>query len=223
MEEPLKVYACDIGSVRSGAFAWAGCDASGDRVIGGASIDDFVAAIVETVERCQCSIGVGFEAPLYLPVPPLSSDLSRGRSGEGSRSMFAPAGAAVTALGAHEAAWILRALYGRVGGMLTYTLDPMDYAEAGNSPRLLVWEAFVSQGAHGSSHLQDAATAATAFADIDWAVPRPNPLSAQQPLSLVHAAALWSGWADDLLRLHSECAVVRPDSPYLGAIEDWRG
>lgn len=223
MEELRTVYACDIGSVRSGAFAWAGCDASGARVVGGASIDDFVGAIVESIERHQCSIAVGFEAPLYMPVPRLSSDLSRGRSGEGSRSVFAPAGATVTTLGLHDASWILRSLYEQVGSVLTYTLEPQDYAKADNSAQLLLWEAFVSQDAHGASHVQDAATGATAFAAIDLKKPRSNPVHAQRPLSLVHAAALWSGWADDLARLHSECAVVRPIAPYLGPIADWRG
>ena len=67
--------------------------------------------------------------------------------------MFAPAGLAVTTLGLHEAAWILRGLHQRSGSLVEYTVDwQQDWRSPDQRAKLLVWEAFVSAAAHGDSH-----------------------------------------------------------------------
>jgi len=74
---------------------------------------------------------------------------------------------------------------------------------------LLIWEAFVSATAKGHSHIDDATIAVEAFAR---ALPDPRTVStitAERPLSLAGAAAMWSGWLDDPHVLHTKTLVVR--------------
>lgn len=210
------VYACDIGSIRAGTFAWA-------RSIGSAppnasaNIDMLVERLSDDAEAGM-NIALGFESPLYMPVPELSKDLSRGRSGEGNRSMFAPAGAAVATLGVHEAAWILRALHSSASSLLSYTLDWQAWPARDKTQTLLLWEAFVSGPAHSDTHERDAATAALSFIENEANLDAGNAVSADHPLNMVHAAAVWSGWATDIDRLKSRCLVIKPKTAYEGDI-----
>jgi len=165
------------------------------------------------------SIALGFESPLFMPVPAGSAGLNRGRQGEGNRSMFAPAGASVTTLGVHEAAWILRAIGDRALGVLTYTLDWNTWPPVGDTRSLLVWEAFVSGAAHSPSHERDATSAAVFFRDNEDNLDAVNAVTADRPLCLVHAAALWASWAADFDRLRQGCLVLMPGQAYDGSID----
>jgi hypothetical protein len=74
---------------------------------------------------------------------------------------------------------------------------------------LLIWEAFVSAGAKGTTHVDDATIAVAAFSD---ALPDPtatSTITAERPLSLVGAVALWSGWLSDPGALHETPLVIR--------------
>jgi hypothetical protein len=132
--------------------------------------------------------------------------------------MFAPAGAAVATLGVQAVAWILHQIRDRVGVVLQYSLDWNAWPGEGNARSLLLWEAFVSGAAHSDSHERDAATAAVFFRDKEQDLNGVNAVMADQPLSMVHAVALWAGWASDLDRLHQACLVLRPEQPYEGQI-----
>jgi len=62
-------------------------------------------------------------------------------------------------------------------------------------------------------------TAAIAFLKA-MGEPQDNEVvTAENPLSLVHAAALWARWVSDLGRLHVGCCVIRPREPYDGVID----
>jgi hypothetical protein len=122
-------------------------------------------------------------------------------------------------MGVHEAAWLLSAIRDQAHGLLTYTLDWTAWPPEKDDRRLLVWEAFVSGPAHGAYHEQDAATAATCFRDSENNLDGANAVTAGRPLCLVHAAALWAGWATDLDRLHQGCLVLRPEDAYDGQID----
>ena len=109
------VYACDVGSTRhaTGAtpkFAWVRVDADDSTYgLGSHSIDELVSRMARDL-NAGASIAVGFEAPLFMPVPLLSSQLSSSRKGEGNRSFAAPAGSTVALLALHQCAWILTEL-----------------------------------------------------------------------------------------------------------------
>lgn len=212
------IYACDVGSVKKGKFAWA-------RVVPGlgnpkasTSINHLVTQLLQDITE-GLSIALGFEAPLFLPVPACSTQLSRGRNGEENRSMFAASGATVTTLGIHEAAWILRAIHDSSRQALTYTLDWNEWPPEGESQSLFLWEAFISGSAHSETHKHDAATAAVFFRDNEKRLNLANAVTAEHPLNAVHITALWAGWANDLDRLHQPCLVLRPEQPYTGGID----
>jgi hypothetical protein len=160
-------------------------------------------------------VALGFEAPLFIPVPTDAASLCRGRTSEGSRSFAAPAGLAVAALGLHQAAWVLSAL--RDGH------DHVCFAQLASEwpakeQTLFCWEAFVSGAAHSDDHVRDAATAAVSFIEAEADLRAATEVHAEQPLSLIGAAALWSGWASDAATLRVETAVIRPSTPFVGAI-----
>lgn len=208
------IYACDIGSIQAGSFAWARViPGQGDPPCASRDIDSLVTRLREDANSGK-SISLGFESPLFMPIPVDSGNLNQGRQGEGNRAMFAPAGASVTTLGLHEAAWIMRAIRAECA-QLQYTLDwtlwPRDKT-------LLVWEAFVSGVAHGASHEQDAVSAAIFFRDNEENLNGVNAVTAVEPLCLVHAVALWAGWAEDVTGLHRSCLVLKPERPYNGQI-----
>jgi hypothetical protein len=109
-----SVVTVDVGSTllsertKSRAFAWARVGLS--PPIGMSSSQDpdlLVERLAEDLKN-ECSVALGFEAPLFIPIPQLSSSLSRSRSGEGPRAWSASAGLSVTSLCLHQAAWILR-------------------------------------------------------------------------------------------------------------------
>lgn len=203
----------------TGKFAWARVEPGSGSPIASVSVDDLVTQLRKDGSTDGISIALGFESPLFLPVPADSGSLSRGRCGEGNRSMFAPAGAAVTTLGVHEAAWILRAIHDHLRPVLEYSLDWGAWPPQDETRRLLLWEAFISGAAHGDTHERDAATAADFFRANEHNLNRMNAVRTDQPLSLVHAAALWAGWANDLERLHQPCLVLKPEKLYEGSID----
>ena len=106
------------------------------------------------------------------------------------------------------------------------TLQPADWLASGSSrSQLFLWEAFVSGAAHAreanaaglQDHLVDAATAVLAFAQWEATIPRgPSDVTAQNPISTVGAAVLWSGLASDPDLLHQQTLVLRP-TQLLGA------
>ena len=211
------VYACDIGSVKSGTFAWARNASLQNTPTASNDIDDLIANIVRD-SRSGLAISLGFEAPLFLPIPDDSTNLNSGRTGESSRSMFAPVGAAVTTIAVHESAWILRRLRASLPAKMQLS---MDWRPAWHSPpqKLFVWEAFVSSTAHSDTHERDAATAVQYFLDNENDLDSVNAVTCDNPLSLIAAAALWSNWLSDHRDLHSTCLVLRPLEPYGGPID----
>ncbi len=218
-------YACDVGSTRLGRFGWARVErvSPGLDVRASSSIDILVRSIQGDLGSGDTAVTIGIECPLFLPVPDDAADLGRGRTGEGDRSCFAPAGGYVATLGLHQFAFILRRVKSKG---VKATLGWKRWA-----PRhavVLVWEAFVSGPAHSRAddaggHLRDAATAAVCFEDAVAAArlggnPVRVPDGTSPPLSLAGLVLVWSGWSKDLRLLSQEALVVRPETPYSGNI-----
>jgi hypothetical protein len=171
-----------------------------------------------------CSIALGFESPLFIPVPILASQLSKSREGDSSRSWSAPAGASVATLGLHQATWILKEI--RVDGV-RFTLSASDWPPRGTERVLFCSEAFVSGSEKASCELHpndpdkhcdkchslhegDAAIAVAAFQTAFEGGNRATAVKAAPSISLIGAAALWSGWATNLQILREQAFVVKP-------------
>jgi hypothetical protein len=139
------IYTCDVGSTlyqkkkRGPAFAWARLNPTKETKSIQVSRD-----IQRLVKRLELdidegySVVLGFEAPLFIPVPDNSRDLSKRREGEGSRSFASQIGLSVRA---------------------------------------------------------------------------------EDSISLIGAAALWSGWARDLAHLHKTTLALKPSSVFKDEIK----
>ena len=219
------IYTCDVGTTRQGrkgpAFAWAKIlPQDPTRVRVSQDIERLVTDIGTEIQGGK-SVALGFEAPLFIPIPSSAGNLSRGRVGERDRSFAAPAGLAVTTLAVHQAAWILSSLRIACNQGCIFTTDWKAWPPSGEQQMLFCWEAFVSGKAHSDTHVNDAATAGTAFLFHERNLDQANAVTAERPISLIGAAALWSGWTDDLAILHSPALVIMPSEPFIGPLEQF--
>lgn len=217
------VYAVDVGSTRArrggdAGFAWARLRDDGG-IDGRVSIAGLVTSVTEHL-RSGHSVALGFEAPLAIPVPVDDRMLSHSRSNENNRSWAAPVGLTVSTLGLHQSAWILSAVRSALGSEAKHIAfaHEADAWPAGQRT-LFCWEAFVSGSAHGDHHIQDAATAVSAFVSAEADLVGATRVRADRPLSLIATAALWSGWLVDAAWLHTQSAVIQPMTRYTGVIE----
>jgi len=216
------IYAVDVGSTipsRTGniAFAWAKLytDAS-DQVFADHNIELLASSLRFDLSN-GISVSLGFEAPLFIPVPTTAMNLSKARCNEGNRSWSAPAGLAVATLAIHQVAWLLDNLIDlRRDGLLTTNFG--DWPPDHDRQIFFCWEAFVSGAAHSDDHRFDAATAVTNFLAHEEDLQHVNVVHASRPLSLFHTAAIWSGWIDDTKQINNHLLVLRPPAAYRGAI-----
>jgi hypothetical protein len=207
----MIVYCADIGSVGRDNFGWARLPLEGDVLLG-RRIDDLVAALAQDLSEDR-PISIGFECPLWAPVPVASHQLGKGRPNEGSPSWSGGPGGSVLATGLVQVPWILRSLKGmRCQG--TAGLDWEEFVH-GAGGRLFIWGAFVSGASKAplgpSSHGDDAEIGARAFVD---ALPDPVLMTEMwQPVgpifSIAGAALLLTGWSSDPGSLHRASLVVR--------------
>lgn len=228
-----RAYAVDVGSTRRGRFAWTRTIGRGTRwrVEGNASIGNLVDCLVDDLQA-NVAVALGFEAPMFIPVPDDTEGLGRGRAGEGSSSWCAPAGLAVTALGLHQMSWVLKAVASRLDDIPEFTLDWRRWWGA-QGPVLYVWEAFVSGEAHArgggaNDHLLDAATAVNCFRERAWGHEPSSDLGmgvtglpdhGVPVLSLASFAAKWAGWDVCDSTLRDGTLVLRPTLPFAGNVD----
>ncbi|MCK4625531.1 MAG: hypothetical protein KAV00_09500 [Phycisphaerae bacterium] len=216
--DQIVTYACDIGSTKRGNFGWVRAVSKHDKVEmrGSRCIDKLISEIGEDISNNH-SISIGMECPLFLPIPRISADLSKGRQGEGDRSCFAPAGGYVATLGLHQFAFILKKIS---SNEIDFTFDAEEWCSGRSNKNILFWEAFVNGKAHAEDHIRDAATAANAFIEmyqkdnINSAV---SVSESNEVLSLAGCALLWAGWSQDISLLKQrDVLVVKPSCPYKG-------
>lgn len=206
------VYCADIGSVPNRRFGWARSDpddATIERHRGGTEIVDLIEAVTADVVASH-PVALGFECPLFVPVPDEPLRLGMARAGERKRSWSAGAGAGALATGIVQVAWVLAELRRRLPNTAAY-LDWNDFLA--DNAGLFVWEAFVTERAKSATHVDDATVAVTAFREALSNPTAANAVTAERPLSLLSAALLWSGWADNVELLHAPCLVVKAAEP----------
>ena len=213
-----RVYGVDVGSTQRGSFAWACVDPDARDLVAGSHCIELLSARVIADLRARRSVALGLEAPLFIPIPVAASRLSKARTDEGSPCWAAPPGLTVASLGLHQAAWILRRIAKHCGDFIDFRVAPTAWPPSPDVTMLFCWEAFVSGPAHSSTHLADAATAAMAFVNLEHRLPEATAVTAEYPLSLIGAAALWSGLVADSELLRTSTVVVRPASGFQGEV-----
>jgi hypothetical protein len=206
--DDLQVFCADVGSLAQGNFAWAARlpadDAEDER--DPFSIDSLAAVVVYQLAE-QRPAALGFEAPIFIPVPDDSARLGKARPCDKKAPAWSSGpGGSVMATGIAQMAWLLRTVREAVPGTRVHLgWESFAQAQAG----LLVWEAFVTRDAKGATHEEDARIGVEAFCAQ---LPSPgddNANDTEQPLSLAAAAALWAGWDVPAAMLNSPCVLVR--------------
>lgn len=203
----VVVFAADVGSVKSGNFGWARTEPTDAAVVehDHSSPADLAKAVAAEL-NARRPVALGFECPLFVPVPIEPLKLGAARLGEGARPWSAGAGTGALATGLVQMAWVLAAVRA-VASDIPLFLDRHRFEEAGSG--ILLWEAFVTAEAKGNTHLDDAAIAVRAFTSWLRDPAAASAVTAERPLSLAGAAALWSGWIDDPAALHDAPVVIR--------------
>lgn len=208
----LAIYCADVGSIKQGNFGWAREEVPAgevERHRGGTEIVELVAAVAEDL-AAGVRVALGFECPLFVPVPDDPFRLGAARPGEGTRRWSAGAGTGALTTGLVQAAWVLTELRERRPKSSVY-LGWEEFEAVGGG--LFLWEAFVTEKAKAATHVDDATIAVACFAA---ALPDPRSASAvtaERPLSLIGAAALWAGWSDDIELLRAPCLVLKAAPP----------
>ena len=206
----LVVWAADVGSIKQGRFGYCRLQADGlQEPQYGEDIGGFADRIAEDLLRGK-QVALGFECPLFVPVPDSKLDLLRGRRIDGNRPWSAGAGSGALVTGLVECAWVLREIFEKAGAKVQPTLDWECFVSGGAN--LFLWEAFVSGKAKTSSssgnsngHIHDAETAAREFLTADKKVSRED----ADVFSLAGAALLYTGLTTDREVLKKQCMVIK--------------
>jgi hypothetical protein len=205
------VWAVDIGSIKRKNFAW--CRISQKEKVldikDGDDISDLAQAIANDLSKGQC-VALGFECPLFIPLPQDPLLLTSARNGEFAHPWSAGAGCAALATGLPECAWIFDKVHDLVRIDVRVSVIWGDFF-AGEA-NLFLWEALVTGLAKGSSHREDAKVAAMTFINKYPAIVEADGVEKDNDkpyYSLVGAALLRSHLTQDLAILHQKCIVIK--------------
>jgi hypothetical protein len=210
--DTLQVFCADVGSIARDRFAWARRIPSADdeEVHRPESIESLAGSVVDVL-REEEPVALGFEAPLFLPVPADPGRLGKARPCDApSPSWSSNVGASVLATAMVQVPWTLRFIHDQLPDLRVHVQWP-SFAE--RQEGLLLWEAFVSGAAKGETHEEDARSGVQAFCEQ---LPDPGDPTAEEterPISLLTAAAIWAGFelpAEDMRR---GCLLVRATRP----------
>jgi hypothetical protein len=216
--QQLAVYCADVGSIRQGNFGWAREEVPAreiERHRGGTEILGLVDAVVKDL-AAGVPVALGFECPLFVPVPENALALGAARPGEGMRPWSAGAGTGALTTGLVQAAWVLTELRNRRPND-GFFLDWTAFETAGAG--LFLWEAFVTEKAKAVTHVDDATIAVACFTAALPEPGRASAVTAERPLSLVGAAAVWAGWSDDIELLRTPCLVLKATAAGVAGVD----
>lgn len=202
------MFCADIGSVARERFAWARRipDSGAEGVDSPRSIESLARAVAHHLGRGQ-PVALGFEMPLFVPVPADASRLGKARPCDAKAPPWSSGpGGTVMATGLAQVPWLLRGIRELVPAANVHLRwAPFAAQRSG----LLLWEAFVSGPAKGKTHEDDARIGMEAFCAQ---LPTPGDANAdetERPFSLAAAAAVWAGWDVSADELRSACVLVR--------------
>jgi hypothetical protein len=211
---PLAVVVLDVGSVRPRQgvprLGWCGLRPDSGAEAFGDSLQTLVEHLVDEI-RVGRKVALGFECPLWMPLPTAEGELGRGRAGiDGARASGASAGSQVLATGLQECAWVLVELAQRLPTRPQITFVWTDLVD--DRADLLLFEAFVTQGAKApepEAHIADARSAAVAFVDEVASADHQPTAVLGASFNLGAACALRAGLTTDVDLLTAPCLVVK--------------
>lgn len=212
----LMVYCVDVGSIKAGNFAWAGLRTVDNSVVSSADPRRLVSAVAADLSA-DMSVALGFECPMFVPLPTEPGDLScaracetfRDRAGKPiNRPWSAAAGCASFAIGIPQIAWILRGIRKALGDReIPAFLRWDEFNRSGGG--LYLWEAFVTADAKADTHRGDAEIAVGYFAQALPGLVQADANTDTEVYCLAGAALLRTGWSRDFSLLSTPCSVLR--------------
>jgi hypothetical protein len=199
----IDVAVADVGSVPRQQFGWSAF--VGGEWREGHDIGALADVVAGRLGR-DGKVALGFEAPLFAPLPDDSQALGQKREGE-PLAWSAGAGPGVLATGLVQVTWLLHRVRCQAQDCPAF-LDWDTFAVSRTG--LFLWEACVTGSAKAGSHIGDARVAVDAFRK---ALPDPTTSSivkSGRVLSLIGAALLTSRWSSNLDLLEAPCLVIAP-------------
>ena len=205
LNEPLVVWAADIGSISGGKFGWCRATRTG-TIHRGTCIKEFATGIADDLSAGNL-VAVGFECPTFIPIADDPQRLTKARCGE-KKAWCVNGGAGSLAIGLAESVWAFERIRDSAKVPIRATLDWDEFVHGGRN--LFIWEAYVTGASKGKgqSHEGDAQMAAEAFLSKLPYIPEANTIRAENPLSLVGVALLRSRLTTDLDMLLKSCVVI---------------
>ena len=202
----INVIAIDVGSLLNIGW-WR--DSTSREPTSGRDLDCLVDAVSADL-LSGTAVALGFEVPLFVPVPSTHAELNRQRVDEKGRPWCAGAGTGALALGIQQSAYVFGALAERVRPRVTFDPAALLCGEAD----LRVWEAFVSGKAKNrvalDPHIDDARIAVLEFRSRLSTGTLISDINESTVLNLVGAGLIASGLATDTQLLRTACVVVAP-------------
>lgn len=213
----IVIYCADVGSIAGENFGWARADSSvSTNPEEGTDIGELATRVARDLGDGR-RVALGFECPLFVPVPDDPKMLTKARPGELDRAWSAGAGCGSLATGLSESVWLLRKVRSLVEVMPPAFLRWEDFAIA--PAGLFLWEAFVTSKAKDVTHQGDATLAVRLFQRL---LPEPNVGNAivcDGPVrSLIGAALLQTGHSRELALLDAPCLVLKVDARVAPAV-----
>lgn len=208
----IPVFCADIGSIRQDNFGWFGLLPSLGRnpmEISGSDIRDFAATIASAIKE-HGKASIGFECPLFIPLPEKPENLTSARPGEGTKPWSVMSGPVVLSMGLNQCAWVFGKIFEQIRETMRVSFDWEEFVQ--ERMDLHIWEAFVSGKDKAGTHKGDAELAVRKFMN---SLPSPETANAidmgDTPVfSLAGAALLRSGLSADLELLEKKCLVIKP-------------
>lgn len=203
----LVIWCADIGSIKKKNFGWCRAElVEKNSFSTGTSIQEFAIGIAKDLSSGY-KVALGFECPLFLPIPEEPLYLTSARKGEGDRPWSAGAGCGALATGLTETTWILSRIKELVKKEIKVTLSWDGFID--ENFNLFIWEAFVSKGSKSTTHTGDAEVAVKTFVNEYPNIVQSNAVTAENPYNLVAAALLRTGISKDVNILSQPCIVIK--------------
>lgn len=203
--ENISIFCADVGSIKAKKFGWAADTPDRNDILLGTDIEVFAELISSSISDGN-KVAIGFECPLFVPMRNDPILVNSARKGEGNRSWSAGAGTGALATGLVEVLWVLNKVASLQGQPPKAELSWVTFI---NSDSVFLWEAFVTSVSKGAGHAEDAAIAIKCFKSALPNMDDANAIEESSVLSLVGAAALRTGWSDNIDMLSEPCLVIK--------------
>lgn len=201
----------DIGSPKLGNIGWCLLDTQLEKKYTGSDLDTLF-PLLPPIIKSQ-GLVLGLEAPLFVPIRQNILLATKGRRGEKRRPWSAGAGAQVLAMNLPIMVYIFSKIH-LFSGQIRYCLNEKTFSFAPNE--IMIFEALVSGGDKGESHINDAEIMANSCLIHANSGKLPTSiLEIEEDTSyfnLAAAALLRCNLSDSIPDLQEYCPIYKPDT-----------